>query len=83
LTGIYRFPGCARQLRLCGLLQVVPLRWSISQYLYGEGDYLVVNLHPKGKNPGDVWDILEEQSESAVEKQQTKSDIIDLREGEK
>ena len=30
---------------------------AISQYQYGEGDYLVVNLHPKGKNPGDHWDI--------------------------
>ena len=29
----------------------------ISQYQYAEGDYLVVNLHPLGKNPGDVWEL--------------------------
>ena|SRR3990167_11197187 len=30
---------------------------AISQYQYGEGDYLVVNLNKKGRNPGDHWDI--------------------------
>ncbi len=30
---------------------------AISQYQYAEGDYLVVNLHPLGGNPGDVWSI--------------------------
>jgi len=30
---------------------------AISQYQYAEGDYLVVNLHPLGANPGDVWSI--------------------------
>jgi len=30
---------------------------AISQYQYAEGDYLVVNLHPSGANPGDVWAI--------------------------
>jgi len=30
---------------------------AISQYQYAEGDYLVVNLHPSGANPGDVWSI--------------------------
>jgi len=29
----------------------------ISQYQYSYGDYLVVNLHPLGKNPGNVWQI--------------------------
>jgi len=29
----------------------------ISQYQYAYGDYLVVNLHPLGKNPGNVWEI--------------------------
>lgn len=28
---------------------------AISAYQYGEGDYLVANLHPSGKNPGDVF----------------------------
>ena len=30
---------------------------AISQYQYAEGDYLVVNLHPLGANPGDVWSV--------------------------
>jgi len=30
---------------------------AVSQYHYAEGDYLVVNLHPLGANPGDVWSI--------------------------
>jgi len=30
---------------------------TFSQYQYAEGDYLVVNLHPLGANPGDVWTI--------------------------
>jgi len=30
---------------------------AISQYQYAEGDYLVVNLHSSGANPGDVWAI--------------------------
>ncbi len=48
---------------------------SISRNQYGGGDYLVVNLHPKGKNPGDVWEIPEKHSESLrVKTQQTKFD---------
>jgi len=30
---------------------------AISQYQYNGSDYLVVGLHPLGKNPGDVWEI--------------------------
>ncbi|MBA7487137.1 hypothetical protein ES707_22699 [subsurface metagenome] len=30
---------------------------AISKYEYSESDYLCVNLHPSGKNPGDVWTI--------------------------
>ncbi len=37
---------------------------SVSQYQYSERDYLVVNLHPKGKNPGDMWEIPEERADS-------------------
>jgi DNA modification methylase len=30
---------------------------SISQYQFGEGDYLVTNLHSKGKNPDDFFEV--------------------------
>ncbi|MEW6097345.1 MAG: site-specific DNA-methyltransferase [bacterium] len=38
---------------------------SISQFQFGEGDYLVVNLHPDGKNPGDMWSISSEPFKDA------------------
>ncbi len=45
---------------------------SIAQYQPAENDCLAANLHPKGKNPGDVWDIPEKRSESAENTHQTK-----------